>query len=157
MPNIATMLKSEITRLARKEVRAEVAALRKASAAQRTEIAALKRRLLELEGLANRAGRRAARQSGPTAAASTVDDGDDGGDSGVRGRFSAKSMRSQRRRLGLSAAEVGLLVGSSAQSVYNWEDGKTRPQARHMAAIFALRSLGRREATKRLEALDANA
>jgi transcriptional regulator with XRE-family HTH domain len=60
-------------------------------------------------------------------------------------------MRSQRKRLGLSAAEVGVLIGSSAQSVYNWEEGKTRPQARHLQAIFALRDLGRREAHKRLE------
>jgi DNA-binding transcriptional regulator YiaG len=64
-------------------------------------------------------------------------------------------MRSQRRRLGLSAAEIGLLVGSSAQSVYNWEEGKTRPQSRHLQAIFGLRSLGRREVGKRLEALRA--
>ena len=154
MPNIASLLKSEITRLARKEVRAEVAQLRKSSASHRAEIATLKRRLAQLEGLANRAGRRAGRASG--AAAEAAADGVDGADGdAAKGRFSAKSMRSQRRRLGLSAAEVGLLVGSSAQSVYNWEDGKTRPQARHMAAIFALRSLGRREVKKRLEALTA--
>ena len=148
MPNIATLLKSEITRLARKEVRAEVAQLRKFAAGHRSEIAALKRRLAQLEGLANRAGRRATRAAPPDAAADAAEDAD-----AAKGRFSAKSMRSQRKRLGLSAAEVGLLVGSSAQSVYNWEDGKTRPQARHMAAIFALRSLGRREVAKRLEGL----
>jgi DNA-binding transcriptional regulator YiaG len=149
MSNIATLLKSEIVRLARKEVKAEVAQLRKASAAHRSEIAALKRRLAQLEGLANRAGRRAARE--PEAAASS--DAASDADGSVKGRFSAKSMRSQRRRLGLSAAEMGLLVGSSAQSVYNWEEGKTRPQARHLQAIFGLRSLGRRQARTRLEAL----
>ena len=149
MPNIATLLKSEITRLARKEVRAEVAQLRKSAAGHRSEIAALKRRLAELEGLANRAGRRSTRAA---AAPSAADGGADEADA-AKGRFSAKSMRSQRRRLGLSAAEMGLLVGSSAQSVYNWEDGKTRPQARHLTAIFGLRSLGRRDAAKRLEAL----
>ena len=146
MANIATLLKSEIIRLARKEVRAEVVQLRKASAAHRSEIAALKRRLAQLEGMAKRATRRSAREP----AAGTAEDGD--GDAAT-GRFSAKSMRSQRRRLGLSAAEVGRLVGSSAQSVYNWEEGKTRPQARHLQAIFALRGLGRREAKTRLEAM----
>jgi DNA-binding transcriptional regulator YiaG len=63
-------------------------------------------------------------------------------------RFSAKSMASQRRRLGLSAAECGLLVGASSQSIYNWEEGKTRPRAQHLPAIFALRNLGRREANE---------
>ena len=150
-PTFASMLKSEIARLARKEVRSEVARLKKASSAYRGEIAALKRRLGELESLANRAGRQAARRPAANGAAADADSDAEG----PKGRFSAKSMRSQRKRLGLSAAEVGLLVGSSAQSVYNWEDGKTRPQARHMAAIFALRGLGRREARKRLEALGA--
>ena len=60
-------------------------------------------------------------------------------------------MASQRRRLGLSAAECGLLVGASAQSIYNWEEGKARPRAQHLPAIFALRALGRREANKIVE------
>ena len=66
-------------------------------------------------------------------------------------RFSAKSIASQRRRLGLSAAECGLLIGASAQSIYNWEEGKARPRAQHLPAIFALRNLGRREANEILE------
>lgn len=146
MPNIATLLKSEITRLARKEVRAEVARLQKASSAYRSEIAALKRRLADLERQVARASKGTSR-----AAAPVVGEAEDG--PAAKGRFSAKSMRSQRKRLGLSAAEVGLLVGSSAQSVYNWEEGKIRPQARHLHAIFALRSMGRREAKAKLAAL----
>jgi DNA-binding transcriptional regulator YiaG len=66
-------------------------------------------------------------------------------------RFSARSMASQRKRLGLSAAECGLLIGASAQSVYNWEEGKARPRAQHLPAIFALRNLGRRQASEILE------
>ena len=60
-------------------------------------------------------------------------------------------MASQRRRLGLSAAECGLLIGASAQSIYNWEEGKTRPHAQHLPAIFALRNVGRRQANEILE------
>jgi len=33
-------------------------------------------------------------------------------------------------------------------SIYNWEDGKARPRAQHLPAIFALRNLGRREANE---------
>jgi len=57
---------------------------------------------------------------------------------------------SQRRRLGLSAADCGLLVGTTAQSIYNWESGKVRPRARHLAAIAALRTLGRKDAQAHL-------
>jgi transcriptional regulator with XRE-family HTH domain len=53
-------------------------------------------------------------------------------------------MASQRKRLGLSAAECGVLIGASAQSIYNWEEGRARPRVQHLPAIYALRTLGRR-------------
>ncbi|HEX2540328.1 MAG TPA: hypothetical protein VHM00_04515 [Caldimonas sp.] len=144
MPNIASVLKDEISRIARKEVRRETAALKKASAAYRAEIAALKRRTLELERDLRQA--RKGVKSSPGVAAND--------ESTLKGsRFSAKSMASQRRRLGLSAAECGLLVGASAQSIHNWEGGKARPRSQHLPSIYALRSLGRREAQTRLQAL----
>ncbi len=43
--NIATALKSEISRIARKEVRAEVCALKSASLRFRSDVAVLKRRI----------------------------------------------------------------------------------------------------------------
>jgi len=141
MSNVASVLKEEFARVARKEIRREIATLKKASAAYRSEIAALKRRVQETERLLRR---------GNTRAQSSAAAGDAG--SAAQGtRFSAKSMASQRRRLGLSAAECGLLVGASAQSIYNWEEGKARPRAQHLPAIFALRALGRREANKIVE------
>jgi DNA-binding transcriptional regulator YiaG len=142
MSNIASALKEEISRIARKEIRRETSSLKKSSAAYRSDIAALKRRLVELERQLRRVGR--AGQSAAPAAAN-----DDSLTPGAR--FSAKSMAAQRRRLGLSAAECGLLIGASAQSVYNWEEGKARPRAQHLPAIFALRNLGRRQANEILE------
>jgi DNA-binding transcriptional regulator YiaG len=65
---------------------------------------------------------------------------------GQRIRFSAKSLASQRRRLGLSAHDCGLLLGTSGQSVYNWEVGTARPRPKHMPAIAALRKLGKKDA-----------
>jgi DNA-binding transcriptional regulator YiaG len=142
MSNFASVLKEEIARVARKQVRRETAALKKASATYRSEIAALKRRVLEAERQLRRVGKDSER-SAPAAANE---------DSVLQGaRFSAKSMASQRRRLGLSAADCGLLIGASAQSIYNWEEGKARPRAQHLPAIFALRNLGRREANEILE------
>lgn len=70
-------------------------------------------------------------------------------------RFSAKSMASQGRRLGLSAAQCGVLIGASAQSVYNGEEGKARPRAQHLPAIIAFRKLGRRQANEILESRKA--
>ena len=145
MSNVASVLKAEIARVARKEIRRETSSLKKSSTTHRSEIAALKRRVLELERQLRRVGREG--QSAQPAAAN-----EDSVSPGTR--FSAKSMAAQRLRLGLSAAECGLLIGASGQSVY-WEAGKARPSARHLPAIFALRDLGRRQANEILEARKA--
>jgi DNA-binding transcriptional regulator YiaG len=65
-------------------------------------------------------------------------------------RFSARSVRAQRRRLNLSAADYGRLVGVSALTIYNWESGKSHPRKAQLAAIVAVRGIGKREAAERL-------
>ena len=143
MPNVASVLKTEISRVARKEVRGETLPLKKAVSASRSEIAALKRRAQAFEQALRRLSKLHMN------AAPSVAPGEDSGKS----RFSAKSLSSQRRRLGLSAAECGLLLGASDQSVHNWEQGRTRPLARHLPAIAALRGMSKKDATDRLDAL----
>jgi len=143
MPNIASILKAEISRVARKEVRGEVAGLKKAVSAYRVEIAALKRRSQALEQELRRLGK-AVPKPAPVEAAEA---------STQKIRFSAKGFASQRQRLGLSAHDCGLLINASGQSVYNWESGKARPQAKHLAAIAALKTMGKKEAAARLAAV----
>jgi len=140
MPNIASLLKQEISRVARKEVRGETQALKKSSTQYRSDIAALKRRIATLEGLVKRLSKTSARTALPSTKAEPE---------GTL-RFSAKGFAAQRARLGLSAAEAGLLLGVSSQSVYHWEAGKSRPRASQLPAIAGLRKLGKREAAKRL-------
>jgi DNA-binding transcriptional regulator YiaG len=57
---------------------------------------------------------------------------------------------------GTPASELGRLIGVSAQSIYNWEEGKARPQSKYLPAVFALKTLGRRAATAHLEFMAAN-
>jgi DNA-binding transcriptional regulator YiaG len=142
MSNVASALKDEISRVARKEIRRETSSLKKSSTTYRSEIAGLKRRVVELERQLRQVSRRG--QSSSPAAAN-----EDSVSTGTR--FSAKSMAAQRKRLGLSAADCGLLIGASSQSIYNWEEGKARPRAQHLPAIFALRNLGRRQANEIVE------
>ena len=49
MANVASALREEISRISRKEIRREIGSLKKSSATYRSEIAALKRRVVELE------------------------------------------------------------------------------------------------------------
>jgi len=61
MSTFANQLKSEISRLAKKEVRVETQALKKASTQYRSEIAALKRRIAALEAQIKKQGKGAGR------------------------------------------------------------------------------------------------
>lgn len=146
MPNIATVLKSEIGRLARKELRSETEGLKKTIASQRSDLTALKRRVQDLEKALKLVARVAA---SPKLAKQGADDEGEGG----QYRFRAAGMASNRKRLGLSAADFGLLVGATGQSVYSWEAGKSKPRAQNLVAIAALRGVGKREVAKKLAEL----
>ncbi|HEX8988685.1 MAG TPA: helix-turn-helix transcriptional regulator [Rhodocyclaceae bacterium] len=144
MPNLTSTLKQEICRLARKELRSETETLKKSSARYRSEIATLKRRIDELERHVAHTARTARRNGDGSAAEGAIEAPPVNGSAKIR--YSAKSLAAQRKRLGLSAAEFGKLVGVSAQSIYNWEAEKARPREKQMAAFAAIRQLGKRDA-----------
>ena len=150
MPNIASVLKSEITRLARKEVRDGGDGLRRTVAAHRAEIASLKRRLSDLESMVKRLTKRAGAVT-KLPRQSSADASPELDSAGLR--FRAKGMAANRQRLGLSAADFGLLVGATGQSIYAWEAGKTKPKPATLAVIAALRGIGKREVEDKLASL----
>ncbi len=144
MTTIATGLKKEITRLARKEVKALTAATKKASAQHRRDIAQLKRQVKALStqlAYLERQERKRATKPVPETTASGR-------------RFSPNGLKTHRSKVDLSAADYAELVGVSAQTIYNWEYGESRPRPQQLAALIAVRSMGKREAWKRLEILD---
>lgn len=143
MPDIAGLLKAEIVRLSNKTVRQHLGPVKSASAAHRRQIAALRKQVSSLE-------RELAKLRRSTSSR-TVSEETDSDTS--KNRFVAKGLRSLRARLDLSAEDFGRLVGVSSQSVYNWEQEKSRPRPAQVAAIAAVRTIGKREALARLEQL----
>ena len=141
MSTFANQFKSEISRLAKKEVRAETQALKKASTQYRSEIAVLKRRLAGLEALIKKQGKGADRVK----AKEKTDE-----ESGASHRFRVAGFAALRKKLSISAAEMGKLLGVSAQSVYHWETGKTKPRASQLAAIAEVRKMGKRAVASKL-------
>lgn len=129
------MLKEEITRLARKEIRNETEGLKKASAQYRSEIAALKRRIASLEQQLSRLSKTASRNTAVKA----------NPEEATKARFTAKGFKTLRQRLGLSAAEIGILLGVTQQTIYSWEAGSTHPREQQMVRIVMLRGMGKRE------------
>jgi DNA-binding transcriptional regulator YiaG len=142
MTNLATVLKAEILRIARKEIKAQTAQLRKASTQYRRDIAGLKRQITALER-----GTRIVRRPAQAPSEAQTANGR------ASRRFSAKGLRSHRTRLGLSAREAGILLGVSAQSVNNWEQQKAVPRAAQIEAIAALRAMGKKEARERIDGI----
>jgi DNA-binding transcriptional regulator YiaG len=144
MANLAAVLKDEIRRLARKELRGELGAMRKAGAQYRRDIAALKRQVDQQKRKVAFLEAQEKRRVGKVAVPEEVVES---------ARFSAKGLASHRQKLGLSAADYAKLLGVSSQSVYHWEQGKSRPRKSQLAALLAVRELGVREAQRRLELL----
>ncbi len=143
MSNFAAQLKNEISRISKKETRTQVAALKKAQATQRAEIADLKRRITSLEAMVRRLAKTPARAIPPA----KPDDEPQGL------RFRADGFASLRQKFGLSAAQMGQLLGVSNQSVYHWEAGKSKPRATQLQAIAAVRKLGKKQVAARLAAM----
>ena len=148
MPNIASLLKDEIVRLARKTVRAETEPLRKSVGVLRAEVTALKKRTQDAETQLRKFNKLFAGQA-PRASGAAHEQEQDSGSV----RFSAKGLASNRKRLGLSAEEFGRLVGVSGQTIYHWEDGSAKPRAKSLAAVAALRVFGKKAATAKLAEL----
>jgi len=126
-------------------MRKELEGLRKAFAQYRSDLAGLKRRVGDLEKQVSRAAKKA---SGTTISKTTDE-------SSTKIRFRAKGLATHRQRLGLSAAEAGVILGISAQTVYNWEAGKSKPRQSQMAAIAAFRKMGKRRAKGELATAEA--
>jgi DNA-binding transcriptional regulator YiaG len=141
---LAAVIKEEVQRLARKEVKAQLSTLKSSSAQHRRDIAELKRRVRDLtRQVAFLKGQEKKRVGKP--APEKLAEG---------ARFSAAGVKSHRAKLGLSAADYGQLVGVSGLTIYNWEHGKSRPRQKQLASLVEVKKLGKREAWKRLELME---
>ncbi len=143
MANLASTLRDEISRLARKEIRQQVDPLKKTNAQLRRSVASLKSELADLQRtmrfLQTREKRRLEAPPQP--------------DETKAVRFSPNWLKADRKRLGLSAEDYGRLVGVSSVTIYSWESGKSKPSAQRLAAWAEVRGIGKREARQRLELL----
>lgn len=159
MPNIAVVLKSEVSRLVRKEVRQDLEDLKKALRAQRTENTAMKKQLAAVERTlaklsatlsdspkavqATDAQPRAPGKRAPAPASNTD----------FRASFSPEGFAQLRKSWNLSAESMGSLVGASGQSVYKWERKGVMPRDKQLAQIWAIKDLTRDQALAQLAKL----
>lgn len=147
MTSFAESMKREIARVARKETKGEISALRKASASHRSDIASLKklvkaqdtllRQIVRLVNRANDANSTAPKQpaQSPTRAQRAA-----------AGKFDHQAFVAHRHRLGLTQAQMAKLVGVSSLSIYKWETGSVQPRQAQRQSIQEALKLGKRQA-----------
>lgn len=145
MSNIAKVLKAEIARISRKEAKSATQGIGKSNTGLRKVVADLKNRMLSLEKENKRLA--AAIQKYYTESPHPLDQEPD-----KKARFTSRGIQSLRKRLRLSQADFGKLLGTTPHAVYLWEKKKGALNLRDKtkAAILSIRGLRAKEAREKL-------
>jgi DNA-binding transcriptional regulator YiaG len=137
------LLREEITRLSRRELKQNTAATKRAVAQFRHDIAELKRVVKDISRRLDLLESQEKRRLAEPVALERAEGA----------RFSPAWLRKHRQRLGLSANEYAAIVGVHPLTIYNWEKGTSKLRKEHLAALVSVRDLRKREARLRLEML----
>jgi DNA-binding transcriptional regulator YiaG len=146
MSNVVKILKAEIARISKKEAKSATQAIGKSNTWLRKTVADLKKRLVLLEKENKRLG--AAIKKYQTHSPQKADQ-----EEGKKARFTSRGIRALRKKLRLSQADFGKLLGATPHAVYLWEKklGALNPRDKTKAAILSVRGLGAREAREKLK------
>ena len=139
MPKIESIIKSEIMRLAKRQVRTVFIPLRREVRQMSVKLSSLSKGIASLNRLAKELRLEEAK---PKLEATPEE---------VKAsRITPARIGGLRRKLGISQRELGILTGTSIGAVLSWEKGKFRPKGEKKAALVALRKLKKREVRKLL-------
>lgn len=144
MPDVASVLRDEIRRLARKEVKS-------ATSAQSAQISDLKNVIRALRGEVASLQKELSTSRRSAAATNEQSTGKEEKKQAIR--LSPKSIRNHRKRLKLSQAQLGQLLGVSTTTVVFWESGRSAPRGSNRHALAEVRTLGRKDAQALLGAV----
>ena len=151
MTTFADSLKKEIARVARKELREELAALRKSSVGQRSEVAALKKQLKAVQIQVNRLSKG---KGDKVLTEPRVEHEPSAGKTrekpGRKVVFTADRLKAQRARLGFTQEQMAKLLEVSSLSIWKWESGGASPRAARLPQILERLALGKREAESQI-------
>jgi DNA-binding transcriptional regulator YiaG len=148
MSNVVKILKGEIARISKREARSATQGIGRSNTWLRKTVADLKKRLVLLEKENKRLAATVKKYQ-----VESPQESDQEGSS--KARFTSRGVQSLRRKLRLSQADFGKLLGTTAHSVYLWEkkEGALNLRDKTKAAILSIRGLGAREAKEKLAEL----
>jgi len=145
MSNVAKVLKAEIARISKREAKSATQTIGKSSTWLKKTVADLKKRLSLLERENKRLAAIVKKYQVESPQKPKAEEG-------KKARFTSKGIRALRKKLRLSQADFGKLVGTTPGAVYLWEkkDGPLSLRDKTKAAILSIRGLGAREAKEKL-------
>ena len=151
MSNVVKILKTEIARISKKEAKSATQAIGKSNTWLRKTVADMKKRLVLLEKENKRLG--AIVKKYQVAQPEKLEQ-----EQGKKVRFSSRGILSLRKKLRLSQADFGKLLGTTPGAVHLWEkkEGALNLRDKTKAAILSIRGLGAREAKEKLAELGKN-
>ena len=144
MPDVASVLRDEIRRLARKEVKS-------ATSTQSSQIRDLKNVIRALRGEVASLQKALSTSRRSAKATNGQITGKEEKKQAIR--LSPKSIKNHRKRLKLSQAQLGQLLGVSTTTVVFWESGRSVPRGSNRNALAEVRTLGRKDAQALLGAV----
>ena len=136
MGKVETIIKSEIVRLARREMRKNALPLGREVRSLKSKVSQLRKTVLGLQRLAARQGKEMGKEKVHLGAAP---------EEVKASRFSPRLIRSLRKRLGVTQKELATLANVTVGAIYQWEKGIFDPRGEKKGILVALRKLGRRE------------
>ncbi len=142
MGRLEATIKSEIVRLAKREMRKTLVPLGRDVRLLKHMASQLRKTVLTLERFAARQQKELKKRKMPLEATP---------EEVKKSRFSPRLVRSLRKKLGISQKELAILAGVTVGAAHLWEKGKFKPKDEKKAVMVALRKLGRREVRKLLE------
>ncbi len=142
MGKLEGIIKSEIVRLAKREVRKISGPLGKDVWLLKSMVLQLRRTVSTLERIT--ASHEAESKKGKVPLEASPEE--------VKiSRFSPRLIRSLRKHLGVTQNELAILTGVTVGAIHQWESGIFVPRAEKKGVLVALRKLGRREVKKLIE------
>jgi len=146
MGRVEAIIKSEIVRLAKREIRKITFPLGRDVRALKGFVSQLRRTVSELQRFAALQKKELEKKEIPLQA---------NPEEVKMSRFSPRLIRSLRRRLGITQKELALLTGVTVGAIHQWESGIFKPTMKKKEVIVALRKLRRREVRKLIEEKNA--
>jgi len=137
MGKLESTIKSEIQRLAKREIRSTFIPFRREVRTMRLKLSGLFKNFSALNRLTKDQLQKVPKK-GLEATPEEV----------KASRLTPERIRGLRKKLGISMRELGILTGTSLGAILSWEKGKFKPRGEKKVALVGLRKLRKRDVKK---------